>query len=517
MLFLLACSGSEDDTAAPPAPEPEYDVHVTVAPTRADFGAVAYGSEGETAVTLTNTGEGTVRVVSASVNKDDVAVIAPLAVPIPPGTTLDVPLTWTPSTTASLSADLSLALQDDSGPSGSLTIPVAGTVDAPELTVSSETVDFGTVSAGCSSTVSLVLENTGTQSLTVTGLDFEEPVDEYSLSIGGVSALPWVPIDILPGESTSVDVAFTPMTEATTLADLTITSTDPIAPTLGVGLTGTGQIDGEGEVVYLTEEKNVTVLVAVNAVAVFSRDWETSIPVLFETLGDSRAHWRLAFLTETSGEVVGNTPYIDDSMDLDEALDVMDEQLANTGGDNDYLLQTFDLGIEANRDWLVDDSDAWYNSTLNLIAMNSDVEQSTQPYKMYVSDYRSYKADPGDVYVHAITGEQPSGCNENGLFAEPSGGLEQAAYYTGGVFVSWCEDWATSMETIADAALSGTQRFTLDEEPDPASVAVQIDGVTLDEGWWYDEDGNEVLFEEGYFPALGSEVRITWWTAHSCD
>ena len=122
-----------------------------------------------------------------------------------------------------------------------------------------------------------------------------------------------------------------------------------------------------------------------------------------------------------------------------------------------------------------------------------------------------------DVYVHAITGEQPSGCNTNGLFAEPSGGLEFAANETGGVFVSWCDDWATSMETIADAALSGIQRFVLTATPDPDSITVKIDDVTVDSGWYYDEDGNEILFEEGHFPALGSEVAIHYWTEHSCD
>ena len=480
-----------------------------------DFGSVPYGSSGDVTLTLTNAGKGNVRLASVEVDDESVTNEAIMAVPFGPGGTLAVPLTWTPTSADDLDALLELTLQDDTGPTATVRVPLEGSVAVAELSLSSSSLEFGEVSAGCSGTGSVVFENTGSEELLVTAIDFVEPVDAYALAADGADlALPWT---LKPGASRTLDVAFSPTTTATLPAELEVTSTDPIAPTRSISLSGTGRIDGEGEDVYITEEKNATVLVAVNASAVFSRDWEDSIPVLFETLGDSRTHWRVAFLTEMTGEVAGDIPYIDDTMSLSEALDAMDEQLANTGGDNDYLLQTFDLAIDINRDWLLDESVDWYNSTLNLIAMNNDVEQSTDGYLNYVNRYRAFKADPADVYVHAITGEQPSGCNTNGLFAEPSGGLEFAANETGGVFVSWCDDWATSMETIADAALSGIQRFVLTATPDPDSITVKIDDVTVDSGWYYDEDGNEILFEEGHFPALGSEVAIHYWTEHSCD
>jgi hypothetical protein len=218
-----------------------------------------------------------------------------------------------------------------------------------------------------------------------------------------------------------------------------------------------------------------------------------------------------------TGEVVGDVPYIDNDMDESERNRVMDAQLANVGGDNDYLLQTLDSALEANRDWLIDDGDEWELSTLNLIGMNSDVEQSTGSYVTYVDHYRAYKSDPADVYVHAIAGEQPTGCNTGGQYAEPSGGLQFAATLTGGTFLSWCNDWSTNMEAIADAALSGIQRFELDYTPNPDSITVSIDGVDQTEGWTYDDEDNEILFDEAHFPNPGSEVKIHYLTETTCD
>jgi Abnormal spindle-like microcephaly-assoc'd, ASPM-SPD-2-Hydin len=508
LIALLACSGAEDsakpmDTDVAPAP-----VLVTADPPALNFGAVTYESSAIQTLTLANGGTANVSVTAAGADADDVTAQALVGIPIPPGGTQEVQVTWTASSGADLDGELSLFVQDDYGQTAGLVVPLSGSLAAPELGVSATTLNLGTVSVGCESEALLTLTNNGSLDLEVSGISFVDAPAQYVLyEPEAALTLPWT---MAPGESRSVEVHFVPTDDATVAALLKITSNDPVAPEAQVNVSGTGHVDGRGEVTYIVEEKNVTTLFALNAVAVFSREWEDAIPSFFETLRDSRADWRVALLTETSGEVVGDTTYVDDTMDEDDVLDIVEEMLENAGGDNDYLLQTFSVAIPLQRDWLIDDDVNWENSTLNLIALNSDVEQSVGSPATYLAEFQSYKNDPADVLVHAISGPEPRGCNENGLFAEPSGALEEAASLSGGSFMSWCDDWSDSMSTLAEAALSGIQRFELDGTPDPDTIEVKIDDVTLSSGWSYNSTYNRIEFEDATWPDLGSEVRISY-------
>lgn len=515
MLLALACAEPQETAEETDPTTTPLDVVVAAEPAEVDFGDLAWGEVGQQTLVLTNQGAGTISVSAASADNGDVDVEALLGVPIAPGATETVQLSWDPASTDDLDAAVEILVVDSTGPSATLSVPIAGEVAAAELEVSASSYDFGTVSVGCSESTTFVLTNDGDADLTIEAISVVDSPAEYSLSAdGGELGLPWT---LAAGTSRDVDLSFAPSDSSTLAAVLQVTSSDPASPTTSINLVGTGHIDGEDEVVYNVEIKNATVLIAVNAVAVFSRDWEDAIPVLFEELGASRADWRVAFLTEMTGEVVGENLYIDQDMDEDERNDIIDDMLENTGGDNDYLLQTLQVGIEENREWLLDEDDEWMESTLNLIGMNSDVEQSTGSYVTYVDAYRAYKEDPADVFVHAVAGEQPMGCNENGLFAEPSGALEFAATLTGGTFASWCNDWGENMEAIADAALSGIQRFELNYVPNPDTIEVKIDEISQTEGWTWDEEDNEILFDEEHFPDPGSEVKVHYLTEASCD
>lgn len=513
--LLLACAEPQD-SASPAEEEVTHEVVVRADPEAVVFVMDEWGATSEQTLLLVNEGDGNVSIATASTDADDVTVDANFGFPFSPGVSGTITLGWTPTTTDDLDATLELLVTDSSGPSAIIEVPLSGSVSVPELDVSSDSHDFGTVSVGCSESTTFTVTNRGTADLAVDAVTLVDAPEEYTVTgAAGVElGLPWT---LAAGESRDVEVTFTPQGNATVPVLLRIDSSDPITPANTVSLSGTGHIDGEDEITYYAEVKSVTVLIAVNAVAVFSRDWDDAIPVLFEELSESRADWRVAFLTETTGEVVGDQPYIDNEMSESERETVMEAQLENTGGDNDYLLQTLDAGVAANRDWLIDDDEQWYDSTLNLIGMNSDVEQSTGSPVVYVDDYQSYKADPTDVFVHAIAGEQPSGCSSGSLYAEPSGGLQDAARLTGGTFLSWCDDWATNMETIADAALSGIQRFELNYTPDPDSIVVRIDEVVQTDGWTYDEEDNRIIFDDEHFPPLGSEVTIYYLTETTCD
>lgn len=514
--LLLACNPAEDSPSdvvesTPPPPE----LVVSVDPTSVDFGALGLTESASQVVTLHNNGEGDASLSAVSESEDDLKAQGGFGVMVEPGGSTDITLTWTPLTTDGLSTTVMFLVTGEGGKTSQLPVVVDGTVSAPTLEVSTASIDFGVVGVGCDSMETFTVSNAGNEALQIDELSVLDGIEEYlvTTSTGALS----LPLVLEPGNSQELEVHYLPTSDASIAAVIEVVSNDPVNPDAQVNLSGTGHVDGENSITFEVKTKNVTALFALNAVAVFGGNFVDALPFFFDTLNETRASYRVALLTEMTGEVVGDTPYIDDSMTTEEAMEIADVMLENAGGDNDYLLDTLDKAIPANRDWLLDESEEWLTSTLSLIAMNSDVEQSTGSYVTYVNDYYSYKEDPADIQVDAISGETPRGCNVDGKYAEPAELLEQASSMTGGTFISWCSDWEAGMVSLAEAALSGQQRFTLTGTPAEWSIEVFLDEVELTEGWTYDAETLEVLFDDAHFPSIGTEVRIDYLMETDCS
>ncbi len=104
------------------------------------------------------------------------------------------------------------------------------------LTLSGDSVNFGTVTAGTSKTLSTTLTNTGTASITVTSATFSTPY--FSLSA------PSLPVAILAGQSTPVTLVFSPNAAGTFNATVSITS-NASDSSASLALTGTGTASGQ--------------------------------------------------------------------------------------------------------------------------------------------------------------------------------------------------------------------------------------------------------------------------------
>ncbi|HUS84047.1 MAG TPA: choice-of-anchor D domain-containing protein, partial [Anaerolineales bacterium] len=102
----------------------------------------------------------------------------------------------------------------------------------PNISTSTSTVDFGTVTVGQSKDRTFTLSNTGEATLNVASLT------ESSLHFSKVS--PSTPFSISPGNSRTVTVRFTPQSTGSKSTALSIYSDDPDEPTKTVQLTGVG-------------------------------------------------------------------------------------------------------------------------------------------------------------------------------------------------------------------------------------------------------------------------------------
>lgn len=109
------------------------------------------------------------------------------------------------------------------------TLEVAG--GTPDIAVDPTSIDFGAALVGASTTQTLTISNEGNANVDVTALSTDN--DDFTLSSEGGFTIPF-------GESTTVDVTFTPSEVGPISGTLTVESTDPDESSIDVPLTGEG-------------------------------------------------------------------------------------------------------------------------------------------------------------------------------------------------------------------------------------------------------------------------------------
>lgn len=268
----------------------------------------------------------------------------------------------------------------------------------------------------------------------------------------------------------------------------------------------------------VTGSDAITGLFVVNEVVntAFGARFHDSLPMFFETLLATDLPYRVAFSHSVYGVVDGPVPYIDQTMSAADATEIALEMVEDASGDNDYLLNALDLGVDANADWLlVDDDVAWSGAKLNLVGINSDQEQSSGNATPYLNHYFAKKVDPGDIAVHGIGGDVTAGCFEAEAFTP----FADAAVATGGTFLSICySDWTANMEALARSFVDeGQFTFHLGEVPVASSLVVSVDGVVQASGWEFSAAGNAVYFDPASAPPLGAQVKIEYAVDSTCD
>ncbi len=101
------------------------------------------------------------------------------------------------------------------------------------IQVTPTSVNFGTVEVGQTGNENILIENTGDQTLTITGLSTTGNVFGYQ----GMNP----PVDIPAGGQSQLAARFSPVSSGVTTGFLDIESCDPAQPTVHVALEGTGE------------------------------------------------------------------------------------------------------------------------------------------------------------------------------------------------------------------------------------------------------------------------------------
>ncbi len=83
---------------------------------------------------------------------------------------------------------------------------------------------------------------------------------------------------------------------------------------------------------------------------------------------------------------------------------------------------------------------------------------------------------------------------------------------TGGISASLCGDFAEELDLIAKGLVQASTKFSLgDKRPIPETIRVFVNGVLVSsEGWFYEQETNSIVFNDGYAPADGDLIKVTF-------
>jgi N-acetylneuraminic acid mutarotase len=188
-----------------------------------DMGSLLIGTMRDSTVSFTNKGSEALTISSMSIENDADAVFSLDAPALPyelaQGATVDAMLHFLPATEKSSSAILRLVSDVSSGSPLDITLIGEGRKPQAQITLDPVGIDFGSVAEGSTHEKSFDIRNTGIAPLIVTDLIIINDISAV-FSILNFAA----PVTVLPGESESINVKFSPSSDASFSAQIKITS-----------------------------------------------------------------------------------------------------------------------------------------------------------------------------------------------------------------------------------------------------------------------------------------------------
>jgi hypothetical protein len=198
-------------------------------PSSLSFGNVLVGSSGSQTVTLTNSGSASLTVTQANVSGAGYSLSGlslPLTLSV--GQNASFSVGFAPTAAGSATGSVSLT-SNASNPN--LSIGLAGTGTEPQLSANPTSVSFGSLPVGSTNSQSIVLNNPGTATVTLS----QATVSGSGFGMSGLN----VPLTIAAGANATFTATYTPTTAGSASGSITLTSNAPGSP-LTIALAGTG-------------------------------------------------------------------------------------------------------------------------------------------------------------------------------------------------------------------------------------------------------------------------------------
>lgn len=201
-------------------------------PTSVNFGNVVVGKQSTQSITLANTGTAALTVTQITTTNTAFSISGvSLPMSLAPGQSATATVSLAPTATGAVSGVLNVVTSLGSTPM-TLNLSATVTTAGPQISLSSNSVSFGTVTVGASGSSNLTISNIGGSDLTVSVVSLTG--NEFGIS--GITT----PKVITAGTSVPVALSFNPTQAGSASGSVSITSNDPANPTVNVTLAGTG-------------------------------------------------------------------------------------------------------------------------------------------------------------------------------------------------------------------------------------------------------------------------------------
>jgi hypothetical protein len=202
---------------------------LSASPSSLSFGSVTVASSAKQTVTLSNTGTGSVSLSQAALTGTSFS-IGGLSLPLTlaAGQSTSFSVTFAPSAAGTATGSISLVSNASNSPAA---VSLAGTGVTLILSMKPSSTAFGNVVLGTSTTLPVILYNTGTASVTVS----QATVAGTGFSISGLS----LPVNVAAGANVTLNVNFAPSTAGNVTGNISIVSNATGSP-LSEPLSGTG-------------------------------------------------------------------------------------------------------------------------------------------------------------------------------------------------------------------------------------------------------------------------------------
>ena len=488
---------------------------IEVVPSFLDFGELASGEWLTQTFTIRSIGIADLTVESIEISGTGAASFTILsdtaAFVLPPGGEQQIEVAFEPMGAAEQSAVAIVSSSAGLQPTWPVNLVGEGLV--AELEIVPDPLDFGRVGLGCDTDQQVVMENIGTESLTISDI-------ASSSSAFVLTTLPPLPVELAPGESTAARITFTPSVESAYDNTLSVTSTEP----LGVRTaqqSGEGAIEGSEHVDTweMPVDPATDILFSLDSSCSMTWDiWEmyNNFDAFISELESYSEDWRIIVANEDSG--CNNSGIL--TPDTPDYTTKFQEALFAWNFENDYTEALLTVNENAVQNTDSGECNAQFlrpNAMLHIIDITDEPEQSDaitgRTWDVIVDSIVDKKGSLALTTISAIAGDYPSGCDD----AAAGTGYYEAVQYTNGVFLSICQDWATTSNLGLLASASVNQdTFELSQPAQESTIVVEVNGQVRSSGWSYDAATNAVIFSTN-LPAEGDTVTITYTTTGACE
>ncbi len=483
-----------------PRGEPAPDIEV--APLEVFFDVLVSGDVATQRIDVRNVGEGLLTVDDLRLDDPtgSFSYVSSLPIELESGGSQQLEVSFSP-----LQADrneASLVVFSDDPDEPEVVVSLAGVGAVPELSI---TPEHHTFTSSCAETLVLTLENVGLDDLTIDGTRYE---GTEALTLEDSNE--W-PLTLPPSTSTTVSVSYAPVDVGADFGELFVDSTDPRGPqsaTQDADPLFSDVIDS----FVVDESPPIDVLFALDQSCSMSGDIRNlgrNFSQFISQVDAVTLDWQIGVVTKDhgcfeEGIITPATPDYEAVFSRATSAGLFD-----FGPDDltEALLHLAGVALQDTVPGRCNEGFSRPGALLHVIAVSDEPEQSGIAPADWIAFYEGYVTDPSLVVVSSVIDLHDS-CGSIGT------GYIEAAALSGGVALDICSsNWGTHASSLGEASARSLRRFTLSRTPDPATIAVTVNGAPMPAGWVYVEGSNTVVLDEA--PPAGARVEITY-TATDC-